>query len=517
MNLAALGIHLFDLDLYTFSPYAAAPFLTAIAIFFLGLYVLFKEENSRVGGSFFFFSFLAAFWLFCFSWMYCSLSEQTALSWAKTAYWAVPLIPFAIYFFTVHFLQLYQRHRQWLILSGIVSSSFVLLIMTTNGFIRGVYHYSWGYYPKYGVVSIPFILFFFILAIQSMRLYWTAYQNAGSEPQKKRIHTLLTGFAIAYLASFDYLAKFGIPLYPFGYIPILVFLILAAKAVGQYRFTDLSESERMAHEISRNNGYWIVLALIVLGSIAGLSFYIFRTASFLILNLAEGRHAAGVVVERLGIHIAAASTVVGFIFFFTLVVMAKLGERHRRMNQLFASVVESSDDAILTKTLEGIIVSWNKGAERLYGYSAKEIINKNIAILMPPKELKELPKILDRLKKGEKIIQYETVRCGKSGRVFYVALTISPIRDARGKITGAVSIAKDITLRKQVEQDLIQKNKELERTAQELKERTENLQRFHNLTVGRELEMRRIKSEIDGLLQQLGHEKKYKAGDSEES
>ncbi|MCA1739909.1 MAG: PAS domain S-box protein, partial [Actinobacteria bacterium] len=117
-------------------------------------------------------------------------------------------------------------------------------------------------------------------------------------------------------------------------------------------------------------------------------------------------------------------------------------------------LVESSDDAIIGKTLEGIITSWNGGAQKLYGYSADEVVGQPISILVPPDLPDEIPMILERLKQGEGIDLYETVRVTKSRRRVDVSLTISPIKDSEGHIIGASAIARDITENKLAEQAL---------------------------------------------------------------
>ncbi|MCA1731038.1 MAG: PAS domain S-box protein, partial [Actinobacteria bacterium] len=119
-----------------------------------------------------------------------------------------------------------------------------------------------------------------------------------------------------------------------------------------------------------------------------------------------------------------------------------------------AALVESSDDAIIGKTLEGIITSWNGGAQKLYGYSADEVVGQPISILVPPDLPDEIPMILERLKQGEGIDLYETVRVTKSRRRVDVSLTISPIKDSEGHIIGASAIARDITENKLAEQAL---------------------------------------------------------------
>jgi PAS domain S-box-containing protein len=118
---------------------------------------------------------------------------------------------------------------------------------------------------------------------------------------------------------------------------------------------------------------------------------------------------------------------------------------------LLASIVESSDDAIISKTLDATITSWNKSAERMFGYTAEEAVGKPITILIPPDRQDEERTILERIGRGERIEHYETVRQRKDASLIAVSLTISPIRDVEGRIVGAAKIARDITERKQAE------------------------------------------------------------------
>jgi len=124
--------------------------------------------------------------------------------------------------------------------------------------------------------------------------------------------------------------------------------------------------------------------------------------------------------------------------------------RTERSREELASIVDYSDDAIIGKSLEGIIVSWNKGAERLYGYSAEEVTGKPISILLPPGRADELTEIISKLDRGE-IINEEAVRRKKDGTLIDVALTVSPIRNSRGQVTAASSIARDISERKRAD------------------------------------------------------------------
>ncbi|MDB6045397.1 MAG: chemotaxis protein methyltransferase CheR [Gammaproteobacteria bacterium] len=119
-----------------------------------------------------------------------------------------------------------------------------------------------------------------------------------------------------------------------------------------------------------------------------------------------------------------------------------------------AAIVESSDDAIISKTLDGVISTWNHGAERMFGYAAHEVIGKPVTLLIPPNHIDEEPAILHRLRRGERVDHYETVRLTKDGTLLDVSLTVSPIRDISGTIIGASKIARDITQRKRAEEAL---------------------------------------------------------------
>jgi two-component system CheB/CheR fusion protein len=146
-----------------------------------------------------------------------------------------------------------------------------------------------------------------------------------------------------------------------------------------------------------------------------------------------------------------------------ILIFRDVTERRRaeEANLRLAAIVESSDDAIIGKTLDGIIMSWNAGAERIFGYSAEEVLGRHISILAPPERSDEIPKILERIRSGERIDHYETIRRRKDGQRIRISLTVSPIRDASGKIIGISKIARDITERKRAEEELRKSEEQL--------------------------------------------------------
>ncbi len=126
-------------------------------------------------------------------------------------------------------------------------------------------------------------------------------------------------------------------------------------------------------------------------------------------------------------------------------------EQADQVRERLAAVVESSEDAIISKTLDGTITAWNPGAQKLFGYSSSEAVGKPMRMLLPPERANEESDILARIRRGESVDHFETVRVRKDGKKIDISATISPLRDSSGAIVGASKIARDITERKRAE------------------------------------------------------------------
>ena len=210
--------------------------------------------------------------------------------------------------------------------------------------------------------------------------------------------------------------------------------------------------------------------------------WLFDIALSAIVNVA--RFDLGFYVGRI-YGLFAASFVLGVLLFDNVALQAQLSrllgklrrqaaserDHHAERERLFSAVVESSSDAIITKSLDGTITAWNRTAERLFGFSAEEAVGQRIDIIVPPERRAELRQILDRIARGESIAQHETVRHRKDGSEVEVLLAISPIRSAAGEIIGASKTARDISERKRTEAALNQEIEERRRifeTSQDL-------------------------------------------------
>jgi PAS domain S-box-containing protein len=176
-----------------------------------------------------------------------------------------------------------------------------------------------------------------------------------------------------------------------------------------------------------------------------------------------------------------------------------LRESEQRLRWL-AAIVESSDDAIISKNLDGIITSWNSGAERVFGYTAKEVIGQPITIVIPQERQAEERTILSRIRRGERIDHFETVRQRKQGSLINVSLTVSPVKDAAGKIVGASKIARDITGQKRNQEQIATLAREAEHRSKNL---LANVQATVNLSQSDTVQG--LKHAIEGRIQALAN------------
>jgi len=185
--------------------------------------------------------------------------------------------------------------------------------------------------------------------------------------------------------------------------------------------------------------------------------FVFLTGVVVLLGwlCLQAQHAGWFGTEA-GVALFSLSSVVffGMVIWITASLLRRVDTNRKQTEEMrasYAEIVESSDDAIIGKTLEGIITSWNRGAEHIFGYTAGEIVGKSMLTLFPPDLAGEEADILWRLSRGERIDHYETVRIRKDGRRVDVSVTTSPIKDESGKITGVSKIARDITEQKRAE------------------------------------------------------------------
>lgn len=413
-----MGASILDPAGYRLTLTAVPTLLTAAATLLIALYVLHRERISRVSMAFAVLSVTIATWLFSFSIMYCSQSAWAALWWSKAAYLGVPFIPAAVFHFTVSVLQSYGRHRPKVFAAYGLSLAFAVTIHRTDWLIHEVRLYDWGYYPQYNWLGAPYLVFFATMLAASYREYRLARSAAmDGDLYQQRLRAFQVAFAVMYLGCVDYLPKYGISIYPFGYLPILMFLALAARAVARYRLVDITPAFA-AHTIVEGLADPLLVldreglirvvnrpaaATLQAGPETLIGRPIFERGAWL---LSRERHRAllhqgrpfSFEIERpagqqggLARHFQVNASVVPDRFGEAGAILCTardVTEQRRAQVDLQVSeeklraVVNTAKDAILSTDSRGVIVSWNQGAERLFGYAAEEVLGSSRAMLL---------------------------------------------------------------------------------------------------------------------------------------
>jgi PAS domain S-box-containing protein len=246
---------------YVFTIHAAASMLVGTAIAVLGIYVLMREHGSRIGVFFWLFTVCISIWLISFGMDYASLQPGPSLYWIRFSQMCVAFIPVAVLALTVAMVQRARQFRTLVRISMVLSSLFCIGVAATNLHIKGLYHYSWGYFPEYGPLGVIFLTYFFGIMIFVLYLCWMEYRRTTNARHKKRMKGMAAAFSIGYLGSLDFIAAFGVPLYPFGYLFIVPFLLIAAYVITRYRLVDITQELAAGQILETMKGAVIVVNL----------------------------------------------------------------------------------------------------------------------------------------------------------------------------------------------------------------------------------------------------------------
>lgn len=226
---------------YTLSVFAVPTFVVAAVVLILGAYYIVYERFSFVSKLLFSLSLCISVWLFSFSLMYCARDASLAFLWSKAAYLGLPLLPSLIYHFTLVILRIYQKFKKYLWFSWIVSAMFLILALRTDLLVSGIYRHWWGYYPKLGILGMPYLIFFVGLMFISFRHFWIEYRKAmPGTMHQRRVRMFLISYCVVFPGLLDYVGSYGIPLYAFGYLPVLVFLAMFSNAIIRYGLVDIT-------------------------------------------------------------------------------------------------------------------------------------------------------------------------------------------------------------------------------------------------------------------------------------
>jgi PAS domain S-box-containing protein len=238
----------FDSANYTLALPALPPFVVGVLIAALGIGVLLRERVSPVSVTFCLVTTSASIWLLCCSAIYSTVNESLIRWWVSVEHLGIVFIPSLVSIFTLAVTKWLRDHQALAWSSLALSSLFYLGALSTDWFITGLRQYSWGYNAQYGPLSLPFLLFFFGTMLACLRAYWVESQRA-SGIRRQRLKALLLAFSVGYLGSVDFLPAYGVPVYPFGYLPVLGFVALTAQAIWRYRLVDITPAFAAEHII----------------------------------------------------------------------------------------------------------------------------------------------------------------------------------------------------------------------------------------------------------------------------
>lgn len=231
-----------DVTQYWPNPHALPVLFTLASTLTLGVYVLLREKYSTTSIAFFLMTLPAAVWLFSFAMMLCSETQAVAHVWARAEYLGVPFIPACVFYFTLRVLGHYQAHRRLVQTSFLLATAISPIAIFSKLILSGVHKHGYGYYPVYAAGALPFLVFFGALMGASLWLYARESGRSQACVHRSRVRCLLAAFAVADIAMVDYLAKFGLPVYPFGYACIFAFALISAVAITRYRLVDITPS-----------------------------------------------------------------------------------------------------------------------------------------------------------------------------------------------------------------------------------------------------------------------------------
>ncbi len=355
-----------NLNNYAVSPHSVGPWVVGSLIAILGIVTLIRERGSKVSVAFYGLTMSVAIWLLFVGVLYSTLDEPLALWWAKVEHLGVVVIPSLVLLFTLAIVQRVHEFRAMAWGSLALSGLFYCSILVSDRFITGLHHYAWGYYPRYGPLSWPFLVFFFGLLFGSLRLLQTELSRSTRIIHQRRIKALLVALAVGYLGVVDYLPAYGIHVYPFGYVPVLGFVVLMFRAVWLYRLQEI-------------------------------------TPAF--------------AAEQ---------------------------------------IIHTMADALLVLDSERVVRVANQAATQMFGYAKTELVGKPVSTTLG--SLLEQEKI-DVLEATGAMRAYEMHYRNKEGKVLSLDITGSLTRDHAGHPIAFVFITRDITERKQLEEQALQAQK----------------------------------------------------------
>ncbi len=472
-------------DNYIFNGYALPMFIAAAAIALLGLFILFRERGSSVGFSFLFMCLSVGLYLFATGANYASRDEGLSLLWIRISQLGSVFIPTTILLLTANRLNLIHRRRFAIASSFALSTFFALAALFTDLYVKGSAPFFWGRFVQYGPLGFVFLGFFFGIMVFVLRLYWLEYRQSSTERQKKRLRGLLIAFSGGYLGSVDFLPAFGLPVYPFGYLPICFFVVMSAYVIIRYRFTDITPELAADRILETMQGAVIVSDLKgrirVINCVAeemlgyqkaellgrDIESILPSLAVFNTTSLLNGKsyshemtwHSRSGQQFDVNISVSAITNLldnapVGIVYTaYDITERKKAEESLRRSEESYRGLFNGVGEAIFVQDRQGRFLDVNAAAERLYGYPPEYFIGKSPREVSAPgkNDFKALAVALEKAFTGEQQ-RFEFWGQRANGEVFPKEVRL--VRGAYGGQDVIFASADDITERKRMENAL---------------------------------------------------------------
>jgi two-component system cell cycle sensor histidine kinase/response regulator CckA len=470
-------------DNYNLNVYALPMLAVGATIAVLGLFVLVRERGSRIGILFLLMCLSVSLYLTATGLNYASRDDGLSLFWVRISQLGSVFIPTTILSMTVARLGLYHRFRATIAASIVLSVLLTIGVFFTDLHVRGIAHFYWGTFVQYGALGLVFIGFFISIMVITLRLYWQEYRRSKGEKHRQRFRGLLIAFGIAYVGAVDFLPTLGVPVYPFGYVPILFFVVISAYIVIRYRLVDITPEMVAGQILETMEGAVIVVDLegkVRLINRSALEKLEYQKAEVLgedltsILHISQESVADIQAGERYRAREMAWSgrtgkqfDVIVFISHVndarngqigTVYVAHDISERKQAEEALqeseekYRSLVETAQDPIFTADADGRFLYVNSAAAR-FGATPAGINGKTLHDFFPRHSAdRYLAEVRQVIQTGEGMISEDLSEI--NGRPCWFSNNILPIRDRFGSIKAVQVVMRDIDGLKRAEQSL---------------------------------------------------------------
>ncbi len=482
---------------YILTLYAIPPMLVGTLIFVLGVAVLVRERTSEVSAVFCLMTISAALWLVPTGLIFMARHEAAAARWVWFTHFGVSYLPSLVFLTSLALIGQTDRYRAYIGAAFIFSTVFYLEGVLTDRLIIGIRRYDWGYYHQYGLASIPYLTFVAATMVFSLRLLWTAYRSSPPGRSKQRLKLFVIAFGISYLAMVDYLPAFGIGLYPFGYLPIFAFFLIAAYTIRRYHRVDLTLAFAANRILETMQGAVLVVDLEgavrvanraagrLLGcaesELAGKSITTFvQTPGAIVMN-SRNLDQEGIIRDhemvwrtnddrKIRVSVSAVlltdrgGQLAGMVYVATDITERKrIEEALREGEERFRKLFEDSPIGMMMVGHDYKFVRVNRALCEMVGYTESELMQMTFMDITHPDDIEKDAHLAGQVFKGEiPTYRMEKRYITKNNDVIWIHLTATVIRDNTGRILYGLGMIENIMERKEAEEALHASRQELQ-------------------------------------------------------